>query len=469
MHRTASHPAFRPVDTVDLAAACAAVVLPKSWQPRIDQTRLDVRSLLDSIRGYHEQTYRSPSGGPRLPTPLRAIDPVEHVLPRLLAQRYIATRRDFHFLTQSLRGQHPPPFVQRTRPARRESNAHDPLALRSFRVTSIKHPTPDAATIHFEAPAGAIESLLPGQFITIVIDIEGTTYRRAYSVCSPPSDLPRLAVTVKRVPGGVVSNYLNDELRSGDLLRVQGPAGTFFVRPDPEAQRHFVIFAAGTGITPMLAIVGVLLREEPNTKIDLVYGNRDEASILFRAELEEYVRAHGDRLSVRHVLSRPSGSWPGASGRIDEALTASLLDESASADSVFLICGPEGMMSSVRSALEKRGISQDRISQERFVAPRTTKLRAVSSAPQAATFRIGGQQWTLSVPSNRTLLSAGLGAGLPLRYSCAMGGCGACKVKLRRGSVQMDEPNALTSSERVKGYVLACVAHPTEPVEVESE
>jgi len=465
---------YRPVSSVDLAAAFASVVLPKAWHPRLDQTRLDLQSVLDSLRGRHEPPFRDLHGGPRSPKPLLTIDPVEHLLPRPLAERYVTTRRDLRFLSLSLRGQHPPPFTRR-HATERLQNFEAPTALdlqtRKFRVAAIEHPIADAVTLELDAPAGVVESFLPGQFLTLTVEIGGVSHRRAYSICSPPLSLPRLTITVKRVEGGIVSNYLNDEVRVGDLLRVHGPAGTFTVAPDPRAERHVVILAAGSGITPMLSIIHGLLHQEPATRIDLVYGNRSEQSILFKDPLDELAAAFPERLSVHHVLSRPSKAWKGRTGRVDRRGAAELLDVIGDdgLPAEYLVCGPQPMMDEVLGELAARGVTASRIRQERFVSPRSTSTAALPTTPQPATFSVAGVAHELIVQPNKSLLQAGLDAGLPLGYSCAMGGCGACKVKLRRGSVRMDEPNALTSQEREGGYVLACIAHPTEPVEVEAK
>jgi ring-1,2-phenylacetyl-CoA epoxidase subunit PaaE len=466
---------FRPVSSVDLAAAFASVVLPKAWHPRLDQTRLDLQSVLDSLRGHHEPPFRDLHGGPRSPKPLRTIDPVEHILPRPLAERYAATRRDLRFLSLSLRGHHPPPFTRRQQATQRprvvEPSIAPNLQTRKFRVAAIEHPIEDAVTLELEAPAGAVETFLPGQFLTLTVEIAGVSHRRAYSVCSSPASLPRLSITIKRVEGGIVSNYLNDEVRVGDLLRVHGPAGTFTVVPDPRAERHFVILAAGAGITPMISIIHDLLHAEPGTRIDLVYGNRSEQSILYRAWLEEMAAAFSERFTVHHMLSRPSPDWKGKLGRVDRRNADEVLDAIVADGSPaqYLVCGPQPMMEEVREALAARGVPAASIRQERFVSPRSATTAALPTTPQPATFSVAGVEHELIVPPTKTLLQAGLDAGLPLGYSCAMGGCGACKVKLRRGSVRMDEPNALTSQEREGGYVLACIAHPTEPVEVEAK
>ncbi len=473
MLRTASTHDHRPISRIDVAAACASHLLPRIWIPRIDQARLDLKAVVDSFAGRHALPFRNTQRVPRPPPPLAAIDPIEHLLPKVLARRYVTTRRDLQFLTLSLRGKHPPPFHSRHRPA--PENQPRPtdtpsLEFLPFRVVDVRRPIPDAVTIEIEPPSGAVPGFRPGQFLSFHVHVEGVAHQRAYSICSLPSQLPRMAITVKRVPGGIVSNYLIEHLRPGDLLSARGPSGSFGISNQTGDLRHLALVAAGSGITPMIPIMHDVLRRQPSARVDLLFGNRSERSILFREHLDACISESDGRLSVRHVLSRPSETWSGARGRIDAEALSDWLEEIDAGEEAteYLLCGPEAMMQHVREVLTRRGVSEARIRQERFVTPRTSARNARPRSPQAAVYEVGGRSHDLIVPPGKSLLQAGLDAGIPLGYSCAMGGCGTCKVKLRGGSVHMDEPNALTSHEREEGYVLACIAHPLEPVEVES-
>lgn len=460
-------PPFRPVASVDIAAACAALVLPRSFLPRLDQSRLDLQSLIDSLRGKHEKPFHTPNAGPRPPTPLQTIDPLAHVLPQPLARRYLSTRRDLHFLSMHLRGLHPPPFFQRAaRPLRHQPKDLSPIP---FQVTNVQHLGADAVQIDLEAPPGSLTTFLPGQFLTLTVEVDGATHRRAYSIWSTPEALPRVSIAVKRVPNGAVSGYLHDHIKPGDTLLARGPAGLFTVAPNPTSQRHLIAFAAGSGITPILSIVQSTLRNEPLSQIDLVYGNRHEHTILFRDLLDDLASIHGDRFRVHHVLSQPSESWQGTTGHVNDLSATALLEKPGlDASAEYLLCGPDPMMRTLRTWLDRHGIAASQIHQERFVSPRPDSHRPRPSSPQPATYRIHGKARDVLVPASKTVLQAGLDAGLAMGHSCAMGGCGACKVMLQKGSVHMDEPNALTARERDAGYVLACIAYPQEPIEVES-
>lgn len=336
-----------------------------------------------------------------------------------------------------------------------------------LRVVSVEHPSVDTVVIELLAPA--MRGFVPGQFLTVTVRVGGVAHKRAYSISSPPSTLPTLRIAVRRVEGGAVSNYLHDQVKAGDTIEVRGPSGTFTVEPAPAQQRRFLMLAAGSGITPMMSIIPALLQGEPNTYVDLAYGNRNETSILFRESIEQLAAAYPGRLRVHHVLSRPSDGWQGTRGRVDPTFLATLLEAQGERDAHtdYLLCGPEAMMQTLTEALEGRSVPASRIKRERFVTPRQTSPRP--EAPQRGVYHVDGTTREVVIPGGATLLQAGIAAGLPLRSSCAMGGCAACKVRLRRGTVHMDEPNALSAREREDGYVLACIAYAAEPVEVVSE
>jgi ferredoxin-NADP reductase len=345
------------------------------------------------------------------------------------------------------------------------------LAPRTVRVARVVRETPDAVTLVFEDPAGAPIRFVPGQFFTLILPVGAEVLRRAYSASSDARDTERVAVTVKRVTGGVVSNHVNDHVREGDLLQVLGPSGSFVAPASGEDERHLVLLAGGSGITPMMSIARTTLATEPKTRITLVYGNRGEGDIIFRASLDELARAHGARFTVRHVLSDPPAGWTGGVGMLEERVVHAELDAcGALGDARFFLCGPEPMMRASRAALRARGVTDDRILEERFNMPhlRTRAAAALANAgPQILTIRANGAGVReVYVAPEQTMLEAGLSAGVAMEYSCAMGGCGACKVRLCEGAVEMEEPNCLTAQERGEGYVLACVSRVREPATI---
>jgi ferredoxin-NADP reductase len=387
-------------------------------------------------------------------------------------------RRDVAMVARRLAGRRPPSFTSRApgdTPARHADDLASRMTAllmpRTVRVARVVRETEDAVSLVLEDAAGAPFRFTAGQFFTLLLPIGGEVVRRAYSACSDARETERVAVAVKRVAGGVASNHVNDSVREGDLLQVLGPSGSFVVPPaGPGEPRHLVLLAGGSGITPMMAIARTTLATEPGARITLVYGNRAEKDVIFRRDLDELARAHADRFAVRHVLSEPPRGWTGGVGLLEERVVGAELDALGSlADATFLVCGPEPMMAASRAALRARGVTDDRILEERFNTPH---LRArvgsdASAGPQLLTLRAGGVGTReIYVAPQQTLLEAGLTAGVAMEYSCAMGGCGACKVRLCDGAVEMEEPNCLTAGERDEGYVLACVSRLRVPATI---
>ena len=297
--------------------------------------------------------------------------------------------------------------------------------------------------------------------------------RRAYSASSSALEPSRLRLTVKRVPDGLVSNLLNElheEAARGSRLELLGPSGDFIPSPST-TPRTLLLVAGGSGITPHLSILHTLLVREPQTRFVLIDGNRKEQDILFRAELDALSRQYPNRIHISYVLESPTDSWGGGVGVLDQATFLKELDRSEirQGESVeALLCGPDAMMQAVRAALLSRGWDARRIREERFFAshaPRSNERD--QSTPHRMTVIHQGISRDIAVLPNQTLLEAGVASGVAMPYSCALGGCGACKVKCVEGNVVMSEPNCLLDKERNDGYVLACVSFAASSVRVE--
>lgn len=393
----------------------------------------------------------------------------------MFTPRVVQLRRDLATVIAGLRGQRAPTWQPRD--GSRYTTASDGrarrLATRELEIVEVVHETPSAISLILADPSGQpLPPVRPGQFFTLLIEHRGETLRRAYSVSSDCRERARVRLTIKRVVDGRVSNYLADEARPGMHLRALGPSGEFGCTPEPDRStpRKLVLIAGGSGITPMMALIHTLLASEPNCEIGLIYGNRSAEQVIFAEELSQLAREHGQRLRVHQTLERPLPGWTGSIGACDRPTLARLLDAEPLAhdsETQFMLCGPAPMMAIADQLLRERGIAAARIFTENFLAPRlaeadSDKLRS----PQAITVAIAGREVGVVVQPGQSILEAGLAAGLPMPYSCAMGGCGACKVELERGSVLMREPNCLAASERASGHVLACVASPTEPCRV---
>jgi ferredoxin-NADP reductase len=345
------------------------------------------------------------------------------------------------------------------------------LSPRTVKVARVVRETADAVTLVLEDVTGAPFHFIPGQFFTLLVPVGGEILRRAYSACSDARETERVSITIKRVANGVVSNHVNDHVREGDLLQLLVPSGSFVAEPRCDSERHLVLLAGGSGSTPMMAIARTVLAEDPGARVTLVYGNRGEADIIFKGALGELAHTFGPRFVVRHVLSAPPPKWTGGVGMLEERvvgaeLAACNVDDQAS----FFLCGPEPMMRASRAALVARGIPEARILEERFSMPhlRARSPGAISAAgPQILTIRANGAGVReVYVAAEQTMLEAGLTAGVKMDYSCTMGGCAACKVRLCDGEVEMEEPNCLSAAERKQGYVLACVARVRSPATI---
>ncbi len=396
------------------------------------------------------------------------------LLPRALHQRVDSLRRDLNVLVDGLAGRHPAPVAER--PARPASVTTLALTPRLLLIDRVVRQTADAVTLWLRDPSGAPLPFVAGQFFTLLVPIDGQLIRRAYSACSSPLDPSMVAITCKRIAGGQVSTFLNEQAHAGMTLSVLGPSGNFTVAPDTEAARHLVLLGGGSGITPLLSITRAMLQTAPQSRISLIFGNRNHADIIFHDELEELVSAHRDRFTLRHVLESPPEGWSGGTGRLDEtSLTRELqaldLEATSHADAVeFFLCGPEGMMDAAQQVLRARGVPSEKIRQERFASPHLPATASTTSnAAHSVELRHGSKRRSFTVQPLETLLEAGLRAGADMPFSCTMGGCGACKVKLDSGQVTLQEPNCLTDEERAEGYILACVTSPCSQLAVTVE
>jgi len=320
--------------------------------------------------------------------------------------------------------------------------------------------TPDAVSLVFEDPRGMPIRFAPGQFFTLYVRIDGEAHKRAYSASSNALDPMRVAVTVKRVHDGRVSRHLVDNVREGDVIDVHGPSG-LFVPTSSNEPRVLVLIGGGSGITPLASITRTLLASEPATKVVLIYGNRAVDDIIFKSALEALVAEHAGRLVVRHVLQSPPPGWDGGAGLLDAVALGRQLDALApgtTSGAEYFLCGPAPMMAAARACLEGRGIPAEKIREERFVSAHAA---AGPGDAQPITVLMSGEAFELVVPPGKTVLETALDAGVDMPFSCTVGGCGACRVLLKDGTVAMDEPNCLTAHERADGYVLACSSRPT--------
>lgn len=371
-------------------------------------------------------------------------------------------------------------FFKKSDKSAKKEETHAGPRYFDLTVKEVIKETHDTISVVFEQPAAKPVQYKSGQFLTLIAPVNGKEIRRAYSLCSSPFVDRDLAVTVKRVDGGVLSNWLAENLKAGQQLRVMEPMGQFTTEYARDRKRHLVMFAGGSGITPMMSILKSILSQEPDSIVSLIYCNRDVDSIIFRDALDEMQTKDEGRLHVIHVLDNAPMNWQGYSGLLNHEMLNKLFERVPDwgiANTTYLMCGPEGMMKNVESLLEMRHIPKDKIFKESFVQGIIDKDQKKDEVVVAGTeelktrivtIRYDGQEYKVTVPPDKGILESALDQGIDLPYSCQSGLCTACRGKALSGKVKLDEEEGLSQSERQEGYVLTCVGHPlTDDVVIE--
>ena len=335
-------------------------------------------------------------------------------------------------------------------------------------VAAVREEIPGVArTVVFDVPEAlkATFDWQAGQHVTLRFRIGGDEVRRSYSISSSPNAGDPLRITVKRVEGGLVSNHVNDSIEPGARVDVMAPFGGFVFQPEPRRRRTCYLIGAGSGITPLYAMLRTILVAEPWSAVHLLYGNRNADSILFLGELSRLEEDHPRRLTVRHVLSRPGwGSPCWRRGRIDAAAIEAWIAENPpyAQDAQYFVCGPGAMNRTVVSALTSIDVPTGRIHLESYGAS-TDVDDTVTGVPAAAEIVLGGRRTEVPVAAGQTLLAASRAAGMEPPFSCEAGVCGACRAKLVEGMVHMRSTAALTNDDLADGWVLTCQSVATSP------
>ena len=358
-------------------------------------------------------------------------------------------------------------------------------------VVALTQETADTVTIHLERPDRQPIAARPGQFLTLILPCgpDGKKERRAYSLSSTPQEAPRLSVTVKRVTGGLVSNYLLDTVRVGQQMEVMEPLGNFTLSPSPKAARSLVLIGAGSGITPLMSMLKAVVQTEPQSHVLLVYGNRNEESVIFQQQLADLETRANGHLQVEHVYSQPlkAASPHQHTGRLNRTMLLRILEQRhqfPAEQAEYFMCGPEGLMAEAQAALALLNVPEARIRRESFTASaESTELAAaqpsghgdVSTNPadntkttRSVTLQYEGSEYIIEVSAGKTILETALDQNIDLPYSCQAGLCTACRGKCLSGKVHLDEREGLSDSELKQGYILTCVGHPiTDDVVIE--
>ncbi|MES2387438.1 MAG: ferredoxin--NADP reductase [Bacteroidota bacterium] len=343
-------------------------------------------------------------------------------------------------------------------------------------VRSVKRETEDTISITFQHPQKGLLQYKPGQYLTLISPGDSKS-RRCYSLCTSPDADAFPAVAVKLILGGQMSTWLFDSLKEGDKLEVLEPMGNFVFEPKPDKRRHIMLFAAGSGVTPLMSILKSALKTEPKSIVSLIYGNRFEHGIIFREELDALQAQHPARLRIVHCLTSPPEKWYGATGRISEGMLGEILDQlqpfPPAEDTLHYMCGPRGMMDAVISVLAARKVPKDRIYHESFFSDAPAIDFSAIAEDEGIIARevkviYDDVESTFTVPPQNTILEAAQDLDIDLPYSCQSGLCTSCRGKCISGKVLMTETEGLSDSELKEGYVLTCVSHPlTDNVVIE--
>ena len=313
---------------------------------------------------------------------------------------------------------------------------------------------------------------VPGQYVALRAHVDGREVRRSYSICRPPNP-GTISVGIKRDLGGVFSVWAHENLKPGDRIDVMSPEGSFTSALPDLDHAHIAGIAAGSGVTPMMALASHVLASSPTARFSLVYTNRATQDVMFLEELADLKDRYPARLALHHVLSREQRAAPLLSGRIDAEKLDAILDRLLPPATVteWFLCGPFELVALCRATLEERGVSSDSIRFELFSTdadgPRVDRGRPVvvreDDEMRRIEFTLDGLSSTVESPvsANEAILDAALRVRGDVPFACAGGVCGTCRARLVAGDVRMTQNFALEPEELERGYVLTCQSHPT--------
>lgn len=338
-------------------------------------------------------------------------------------------------------------------------------SFHNLSVKNIKRETDKAISISFNLPENIKDTFTfkAGQYITLKTVINGNEVRRDYSLCVSPKSND-LKVAVKEVKDGTFSAYANNTLKVGDTIEVAPPKGRFIFEPNDSKTKNIALFAAGSGITPILSIIKCALEEEVYSKVILVYGNKTTKDTMFLNELLELQHAYKDRFSIQFVFSQQDED-DSIFGRIEKSTVNYVMKNKHKHVDVdaFYLCGPEAMIHTVKDVLTEHNIDEDRIHFELFKAakPAEVKEENVVEGNTQITITVDDETSTFEMSQKQTILEAALDEDLDAPYSCQGGICSSCLARITEGEATMRQNNILTESEVAEGLILTCQAHPT--------
>ncbi len=343
----------------------------------------------------------------------------------------------------------------------------------TLRISDIIRETEHCMSIAFEIPTELEKDyrFIPGQYLTLEMEIEGEKVRRNYSLCSSPLD-DELRVAIKKVEKGKFSSWASEKLKVGTEIEVMTPEGNFHTELNSNQKKDYVAFAAGSGITPIYSIMKSVLEVELKSTFTLFYGNKTSYSIIFRNKIDGLKNKYMNRLGVHHILSCEDQGTDYLKGRIDEVKCICFSEFFFDANEVdeFLLCGPEPMMNCVSDTLQKIGVHKSKIHCELFTSPTQSTVHKVKATfdkkdgeiMSDVTVILDGEETHFTISSDGdSVLDGALNADVDVPYACKGAVCCTCRAKVLEGSVEMKMNYALKDDEVKDGYILTCQSHPT--------
>lgn len=342
-----------------------------------------------------------------------------------------------------------------------------------LKISDVRKETADCVSVAFEVPASLKGEFgfIQGQYLTLKLFVKGEEVRRSYSICSAVYET-ELRVAIKRVKDGRGSNFIYDNFKPGQEVEVMTPMGSFHSPMNAYHKKNYVLFAGGSGITPMTSIIKTVLKEEPGSTLQLFYGNLDEEATIFRDQLNDLAAKNASRFKLNYILDKPKHP-------IDDVFKGMMTAEKVKIlvskfvdvklDNEFFICGPTLMMDNVRNVLEGLSVEKNRIHIEYFtpssepvgstIAPPLEKITAKVTISQY------GMETAFDLASDgKSILDSAIEHGVDAPFACKGAVCATCRGKVLEGKVHMNKNFALTDSEVAEGYILTCQSHPITPV-----
>ncbi|MBI2257834.1 MAG: 2Fe-2S iron-sulfur cluster binding domain-containing protein [Flavobacteriia bacterium] len=337
----------------------------------------------------------------------------------------------------------------------------------TLKINQIVRETEDSVSVQFEIPNDLKDKFqfTSGQYLTFKSEINGNEIRRSYSLCTAPFE-EKWKVTVKKIQNGLFSTYANEKLKIGDVLEVSTPNGNF-KHNTQNNPKNYLLFAAGSGITPIISILKNILKTETNSTVSLFYGNQHSSSVIFKEELEGLKNLYLTRFSLQHFFSKEDLGNSLQNGRIDKNKCKEICKKLISFDKkdnieVF-VCGSEEMVHDIKDCMLEWGVDEKAIHFELFGVKKQNKQipQEIKKIHSKVKIIQDGYSYDIELDSDAdTILEAGINAGADLPYSCKGGVCCTCKAKVIEGKVKMDLNYSLEPEETEEGYILTCQAHP---------